>query len=184
MENTLTFKWPHWRSIARFWRFSNVRLFKLYGTDYIKSVLFSGNEGFSISPKNPGSKINYKLSFPLLLMYSDCGRCEQFNAIILSVCRVLAPYFLLPFNSYLSTNYFEFEGTKQHCSINGNNFLVGTTSRQTVFDICQISWQSSFQLLPQKAFIFSITFIVVNWELRFKQHFDWVWSVNLLPSIS
>ena len=34
MEKTLIFKWPHWCSIARFWRFSNVRLFQLYGTDY------------------------------------------------------------------------------------------------------------------------------------------------------
>ena len=34
LEKTLTFKWAHWCSIAGFWRFSNVRSFQLYGTDY------------------------------------------------------------------------------------------------------------------------------------------------------
>ena len=35
MKKTLSLKWAHWCSIAPFWRFSNVRLFQLYGTDYI-----------------------------------------------------------------------------------------------------------------------------------------------------
>ena len=39
MKKTSAFKWPHWCSIARFWRFSNVRLFQLYGTDYIVSPI-------------------------------------------------------------------------------------------------------------------------------------------------
>ena len=39
MEKTLTVKWAHWCSIACLWRFSNVRLFQLYGTDYIVSPI-------------------------------------------------------------------------------------------------------------------------------------------------